>query len=573
MGLLSRFRRAPDPYDAINNAHTQDLAYAMMKAFALPDDMNARWEVDAPKKEVYQWDSEDAWRRAIDPISNFYNTLGIYRADFDKSLNDSLAKNAYFGVMEKSIIDYVANLPWTVANKDEKEWDESIDWLERPNPQQGFDDILRVSLRDLIRYDAGAWVKTFNRKNELVELKSYMGTEFWKETDRTFMSENSGEFRYGGYWSHGYTKRFWQRSRTGVYTAFDPNEICYLMMYPRSDSIYGTDYITSLKFQLQYLIDSTRAAGKTFANGVVPSLVWEHPQIFDRNQLHQRMQEVKQENQGSYKFGSILHTVRDEKVQTLAHTLHDMEWLEGQRFVAQLIWAMWGFQTSEFIESGNNRSTAYVGRNITKSKMLYPLMKFIETRISKEVLPYLPGWKKGYQFKFIRELDLDDELKSAQVQATKIQSASMLLTMGVKAQDALKLCKITDNPDTLDIEELPVGIDPKQQQNNRAGAIDSVPHAATYKERTPDQEDRSAGVQKAERSEINLTKDDIMIKLIFKEDPAIISSRSEDSINIARELALEGQQKMHHNRDKMNNPENWRTILERYKEKYNLEEK
>lgn len=103
--------------------------------------------------------------------------------------------------------------------------------------------------------------------------------------------------------------------------------------------------------------------------------------------------------------------------------------------------------------------------------------------------------------------------------------------------------------------------------------FDSVPHAATYKERTPDQEDRSAGVQKAERSEINLTKDDIMIKLIFKEDPAIISSRSEDSINIARELALEGQQKMHHNRDKMNNPENWRTILERYKEKYNLEEK
>lgn len=579
MGLLdslrSRFIPKPDPYLAIQMANTQNLANAMLKAFALPDDLNARYD-EAPVKKVYDWDTEDAWRRAIDPISNSYNTLGIYRSDFDKSSNDSLAKNAYFAVMEKSMIDYICNLPWEVSNKDGKEWSDAMEWLERPNPQQGYDDILRISLRDIIRYDAGAWVKTFNLKKELVEMKAYMGTEFWKETDRMLVSDTNDVLKYTGYWSHGYTKRYWQRSRTGIYTAFDPNEIVYLMMYPRSDGIYGTDYITSLKYQLQYLIDSTRAAGKTFANGVVPSLVWSHPQIFDRNQLYQRMQEVKNENQGSYRFGGILHTVREEKVETLAHTLHDMEWLEGQRFVAQMIWAMWGFQTSEFIESGNNRSTAYIGRNITKSKMLYPMMKFIETRMTKEVLPYLPGWKKGYSFKFIRELDLDDELKSAQIQATKVQSASMLIQMGMKAEDALKLTNITDNPNTLDIEDMRLTMAPGGQQNNKPGAIDAVPGkigpGANYKDKTPDQEDRQAGVTKADRSEINLSSEDIMIKLIFKDDPAIISNRNETSMDIAREIAKEGQEKMHHDRTRMAKPDNWRDIVDRYKDKYNLEE-
>ena len=33
-----------------------------------------------------------------------------------------------------------------------------------------------------------------------------------------------------------------------------------------------------------------------------------------------------------------------------------MEWLEGQRFVGQLVWAMWGFQPSEFMGSNVNRA-------------------------------------------------------------------------------------------------------------------------------------------------------------------------------------------------------------------------
>ena len=37
-------------------------------------------------------------RRAIHTISNYYNTLGIYRDDFNKYDNDKLARNAYYAI-------------------------------------------------------------------------------------------------------------------------------------------------------------------------------------------------------------------------------------------------------------------------------------------------------------------------------------------------------------------------------------------------------------------------------------------------------------------------------------------
>ena len=51
----------------------------------------------------------DAIRRAIHTISNYYNTLGVYRDDFDKNLNDKLARNAYYALCEKAILDYLGS--------------------------------------------------------------------------------------------------------------------------------------------------------------------------------------------------------------------------------------------------------------------------------------------------------------------------------------------------------------------------------------------------------------------------------------------------------------------------------
>lgn len=414
----------------------------------------------------------EAFRRAIHSISNYYNTLGVYRDDFDKQNNDKLSRNAYYSICEKAILDYIGSSRYQVLDKNGDAVEQATEFMDAPNPQDGFSDVLKMSVRDLVRYDAGVWVKSFNAAGYLKEMKAYLGTEFWKEQDRVAMIVNmpfssvvnfdraSSTFAthwqpaYTGWWSHGYVQRYWQRSRTGVYVPFQPEEICYLMMYPRSDGIYGTDFLKYLRYQLQYLIDSTKAAGKTFENGLVPSIVWGHEQVRNIQQLTQRIMEVRASNQGANKFGQILHTVQGEKVETLAQSLHNMEWLEGQKFVAQLIWATWGFSPTEFVGEGENRATAYVKRNVTKSRLLYPLMDHIEKKVNREVLPYLKGYKKGWAFSFLKDLDLDDDQKLAQAAATKASTTVQYLSVGLDIATSMKLAGLTEELKTIDTDQL-----------------------------------------------------------------------------------------------------------------------
>jgi len=454
--------QSPDVYDEALEGILLKASREMTVSFYDTEEQ----DIDIKNKEKEDVTDTDAIRRAIHSISNYYNTLGVWRDDFDKVSNDKLARNSYYSMCEKAMMDYMGSIEYKVIDKDGESVEAANEFLDQPNPQEGFDVLLKMAIRDLVRYDAGVWVKSFNRGGYLTEIKAFVGPEFWREIDRVPMSVavpkdyiTSGANMYQGWWSHGYTMRYWQRSRPGVYIPFIPEEICYFMMYPRTDGVYGTDFLKFLKHQLQYLIDSTRAAGKTFENGIVPSIVWEHPDVMTREQLTQRIRKVEVENRGSYKFGGIIHTVNNEKVTTLAQKLHDMEWLEGQKFVAQLIWAMWGFSPSEFIGEGENRATAYVKRNITKSRLLYPLMKHFAAKINKEILPHLKGYRDGWHFEFIRDVDLDDEQKVAQTQAIKITSFNTLISMGVKPSVALRVAALDEGLTKPEIEEMDDSLD------------------------------------------------------------------------------------------------------------------
>jgi len=413
----------------------------------------------------------DADRRAIHTISNYYNTLGIYRDDFDKSTNDKMARNAYYAICEKAMMDYMRSIQYTVKDSRNGETiDSATDFFNEPNPQDDMGSIFAALIRDITRYDAGVLVKSYNKGGFVTEIKPYLATEFWREQDRVpfivnVPIQNTVDLTGGGYashqqptyqgwWSHGYTERFWQRSRTGVYIPFQPEEICYFMMYPRTDGIYGTDFIKFLKYQIQYLIDSTKAAGKTFENGVVPSVVWEHPEVHTIPQLKQRIAELKYNNQGWQRFGSVIHTVNGEKVTSLAQSLHDMQWLEGQKFVAQLVWATWGFSPEEFMGGGENRASSYVKRNITKSRLLYPLMTFLEQRINREVLPFLKGYRKFWKFSFVRDIELDDEQKVATTNSIKASTFLQYYQSGFPIEASMELSGLDKNKYKFDIDML-----------------------------------------------------------------------------------------------------------------------
>jgi hypothetical protein len=198
-------------------------------------------------------------------------------------------------------------------------------------------------------------------------------------------------------------------------------------------------------------------------------------------QLEQRIREVRASNVGPNRFGNILHTVQGEKIETLAQTLHNMEWLEGQKFIAQIIWAMWGFSPTEFVGEGENRATAYVKRNITKSKLLYPLMNHIELVINREVLPYLKGYKKDWEFTFRRDLDLDDDQKNAQTSSVRASTVAQYMGLGVDIEVAMKLAGLGEELRTIDVDAMRSNIlNFQAQQMLPPGGNGDEPEAGRY---------------------------------------------------------------------------------------------
>ena len=564
-------------YEQLDRVPSEQLTDILLKAFSahegftlpIPSSISTNYEPDIV--DARKWDEFVEWERAIHPISNYYNTLGIARPYFSKAANDVLASTPYYAICEKSICDYTAALEFGVYDRGNKHVADMDDFLDYPGPHLTFGDVTKKYLPDLTRYDAAVIVKTFNRKGKCVEFDSYLGTEFWKEIDRVPVGINLGHLpaaRQIGYYSHGHVQRYWQRSRTGVYVSFQPDEIAYMSMYPRNDTIYGTDWISCLKAPIQYLIDSTRAAGKTFQNGVIPSLVYKHPQITDRKQLMQRLADLKANNQGPMKFGGTLHLVKDEEVETLSHKLHDMEWLEGQKFMAQLVWSMWGFQPQEFVGESVNRATAYVSRNITKSKMLYPIMKYLEVVFTRDILPYCEGYEKGMRFKFEVEQDLDDTMKVAETKLAQSQAAKTMFEMGIKNRDAARLAGLIKEHDVVEFEDISVQ-DLNQSQMLEGGKPSEPNRGRKTQQSGPDKgkggkdkikfgdkEERSAGIKKA-TTEIRLIGDDGAEVTIVPAGPSVSTNKKGCASEVARGIIKEVRAITHHRWDRMRDPRVW----------------
>jgi hypothetical protein len=310
-------------------------------------------------------------------------------------------------------------------------------------------------------------------------------------------------------------------------------------------------------------------------------LIYKHPQVTDRKQLQQRLADMRLNNQGPMKFGSTLHLVKDEEVETLSHKLHDMEWLEGQKFMAQLVWSMWGFQPQEFVGESANRATAYVSRNITKSKMLYPIMKYLEVVFTREILPYLDGYKKGMRFKFEIEQDLDDTMKVAETKLAQSQAAKTMFEMGIKNRDAARLAGLTKEHDMVEFDDISV-MDLNKSQQLEGGKVSEPNRGSKTDKGTPDKnkggkgtpkfgdkEERSAGIKKATR-EIRLVGDDGAEITIVPSGPSVTTNRKGCSTNVARTMAQEIREMTKHHREKMRDPEAWDAVVAKAIDNYGL---
>ena len=413
--------------------------------------INTRWDWEKYITDDVKTNHEEnhkaaQQRRGVAMQSAYYNVFGIPRAGFDQHSIDIIRKNPYYLLMETAFCNYLRSITFDVKDGHGEHVDYAYDLLKYPNPQQGFWDMIIPCVRDLLAYDAGVIVKTFTRGGWLAELRAYPGPQFWAEIDRTYFDDPDGKLpNLGGaastFISHGYITRWWQHSSIGLFIPYKPEEICYIMQYPQSESIYGSDIMRYFRYHYRYLMSSTVSAGKIMDNGLVTNLVFKHPDIGTIQTLKQRLDSTKQVNTGADNFGKTLHLIGNEDVTTVSNTLIDMQWLEGQKFIFRIVMNIFGFPASEFSMDENNasRSSAYVARNIMRTRMLATILSLLEDKINREILPYIKGYDRQWQFSFQRSVDLDDLIKETHITNQRASSFSLFVNEGVPAVLALKL--------------------------------------------------------------------------------------------------------------------------------------
>ena len=398
-------------------------------------------EVYIRTKESHRYKDK---RMAISPQSPYYNVYGIPREDFDQVAIDIIRKNPYYLLLETAMCNYLRGVTFDVIDEYGEHVSYAYNFLMHPNPQEGFWDVFLAMVRDLVAYDAGVIVKTFNYGGYLAELKAYPGTEFWGKLDRQWFKTNEGTM--GSMISHGYVVEWWQRATISTFKRYQPEEICYFKQYPKSTSIYGTAPLSQFKYHFGYLIKSTIAGGKIMDNGLNAGLVMTHPDIKNVQVLENRLANIRHDSTGSDNFGKTLHLMGNEDVKSVSNNLVDMEWIKGQQFVFKVVMNLFGFPASEFSmeDVSAGRASMYISRNIMRSRMLSTILSNIENKINREILPHMRGYKSTWRFEFQRNIDLDDQTKTAHIMSTRASAFSMFASMGIPLDTALELAGFGD---------------------------------------------------------------------------------------------------------------------------------
>lgn len=453
--VISRAIRLPATSQEPRDVAKLPLSYAAMRFPTVPDrmaDVSSAWDTHLLSDVVVNHKENHKYadrRKGISTQSAYYNVFGLPRENFDRRAIDIIRVNPYYILMETALCNYLRGITFDVKDENGRQVKPAVEFLKHPNPQQGFWDVNLAMVRDLIAYDAGVIVKTFTAGGWLAELHAYSGPEFWGEIDREVLPiSNSPVGSPGGtYVSHGYIVQWWQRTSIGQYEHYDPECVAYFMQYPKSTSIYGDAVLMSFRFHFRYLISSTVAAGRIMDNGLVPNLVWTHPDISSIEVLQQRMDAANAINTGADNFGRTLHLLGNESVSTVDNTLADAKWLEGQQFVFKIILNIFGFPASEFSmeDVSTGRAASTVSRNIMKSRMLTTILSNLEDKYNREILPHIRGYNKGWHFSFDKYIELDEKLKISRNLIDKCTSANLLTQMGVPLNIALRISALGDD--------------------------------------------------------------------------------------------------------------------------------
>lgn len=339
-----------------------------------------------------------------------------------------------------TILDEVTTCEWDIVPKEGFEYEDVEmeiaqikEFLEHPNDnREGFQEVNRACLKDVLEIDAGVIVKVFDigsyefdelepksgspllkdrGQRRMVELYARDGASFLKETDK-----------------FGFTKGYWQYSyQIPAHPMwFDREEICYINKNQRSMSPYGYAPMQAVLDIVKSLHFSTIYNRKFFEETTIPdgALSFENTDDLE-------MQAAKDywNNELKAQPHKLLMINKKLTFQPFNVTPRELEFLETQKWYYKMVITEFGLTPAELgITDDVNKATGSTQAELNRRKSIRPLLKLLENFWNEHVVSEMSD---RVEFQWI----VDDPAEKT----VRLQNWKLELDMGTKTVNEIRV--------------------------------------------------------------------------------------------------------------------------------------
>ena len=300
-----------------------------------------------------------------------------------------------------SIVRSVTTCPWQISPVRKEEYDPShIEEVEafflNPNRnKENLQQILSKVLSDILVIDAGVIEKVKNPLGKLMEIYARDGATFVPDVD-----------------DHGVVLGYKQRAKTET-VSFSNDEIIYFMLYPRSESAFGTPIIESIVDEVATLMFSSATIAKSFTEDEIPDGVLSLGEI--GLDAYERAKADFTKERGISKEFKIRVVRGAGKVEWIpfSRPFKDMQLAELRNEIEKIVYRNFGVMPIEMgVTEGMPRAVAREQIKVSESKLTDPIKNLLTYFINTEIIASEFGFK-DVLFEFVKEGIPGDSEKSS----------------------------------------------------------------------------------------------------------------------------------------------------------------
>jgi len=386
-----------------------------------------------------------------------------------------LAQTPYVEMCVSTILDEISAIEWDIVpnpDVDEEEFKDEDgnlreevkreinhikNFFQNPNTNyESFEEtFIRYPVRDLLEINTGVLVKSFNLKEEMVEVIARDGATFTKNPDihgmftdreelilQTEVVDDSNavvnRFRQiGGPMARekaAYFQYGWIAGPMPI--PFGKREIVWLQKMIRTDDHYGYSPVQILAKNLQMLLYHVESDLEYFNNNNVPKGIigLDGSNSEEIEQFKEQWQEVRRTKDDFGNWKTNMHKVPilnfTPKFERIEFNAAEMQLIEKQKWYTNMVWACFGVTATElgYTQDAKGSANQIVQSKVFRKKAINPILRMLETKYDTTIIPEFEYTIENngvemqkYVFKFMTK-DTDEERQKAELYKLQVES-------------------------------------------------------------------------------------------------------------------------------------------------------